>query len=128
MNLKSILHLIITLLLLIGLWGAGGQVLEEIETGNGCPKIWIIPACIIILLCFLIPLVVHFLKRYNKIYFFFTGLAISIAIIASVMQFTGNGECPKLDNGTPMCYLSFIIFSTLIALKSIEQKLNKVNK
>ncbi|MEP0263029.1 hypothetical protein [Dokdonia sp.] len=122
MTLKKITNLIITLLLFVGVWGAGGLVIDEIQTGNGCPKIWIIPACLIILICFLIPLIVHLLKRYTPLYFIFTGLAASIAIIASIMQYTGNGSCPKLDGGTPMCYLSFILFTTLIILKITNHK------
>jgi phosphatidylserine synthase len=121
MNFKKIISVIITILLLIGIWGAGGLVWEEIKTGNGCPKIWIIPACVIILVCFLIPFVSHILKKWNKLYFVFTGTALIIAIIASIMQVTGKGECPKIDNGIPMCYLSFLIFSVLIILKLIEQ-------
>ncbi|CAH8282210.1 hypothetical protein EV196_105337 [Mariniflexile fucanivorans] len=114
---KKVLSIAITILLLIGIWGTGGLVWNEIQTGNGCPKIWIIPACVIVFICFLIPLIAHILNKWNRLYFVFTGLALTIAIIASFMQFTGNGECPKLDNGTPMCYLSFLIFSTLIGLK-----------
>ena len=122
MILKKITNLIITLLLLIGIWGAGNLVIDEIQTGNGCPKIWLIPACLIILICFLIPLIVHLLKKYTSLYFIFTGLAVSIAIIASIMQYTGNGSCPKLNGGTPMCYLSFILFTVLIILKIIHHK------
>ena len=79
---KTLIYYIILLLLLVGLIGVGGLVLEEIETGNGCPKIWIIPACLIVFICFLIPLIVHLLKKLNTLYFIFTGLAFSIAIIA----------------------------------------------
>lgn len=119
MDTKKILSIAIITLLLIGIWGAGGLVLDEIRTGHGCPKIWIIPACAIVLICFLIPFVAHILNKWNRWYFMFTGLAVSIASVASIMQFTGNGECPKLDNGTPMCYLSFLIFSAVIGLKII---------
>jgi hypothetical protein len=117
MKLEKIIHSVITILLIIGLYGSGELVWAEIQTGNGCPKIGIVPACVIVMLCFLIPLIVHLLKKYNTIYFVFTGLAFLIAVIASVMQFNKLGECPKLDNGTPMCYLSLLLFSILITLK-----------
>ncbi len=128
MNSKNIIYSIITVLLLIGIYGIAGLVWDEIQTGNGCPKIWIIPACVIVMLCFLIPLIVHLFKKYNTIYFGFTGLALIIAIIASFMQFNGQGECPKLDNGTPMCYLSFVLFSILIILKILLIKTYKTNQ
>lgn len=125
MTLKKVIHLLITLLLLLGIWGAGRLVIDDIQTGNGCPKIWVIPACLIILICFLIPLIVHLLRRYTFLYFIFTGLAAAIAIVASIMQYTGSGSCPKLDGGTPMCYLSFILFTTLIILKTTNLKTQK---
>ncbi|MFD2917244.1 hypothetical protein [Psychroserpens luteus] len=125
MKLEKIIYSIITILLIIGLYGSGELVWDEIQTGNGCPKIWLIPVCAIVMVCFLIPLIVHLLKKYNTMYFVYTGLAFLIAIIASVMQFNGLGECPKLDNGTPMCYLSLLLFSILIALKMLLIKTSK---
>jgi hypothetical protein len=120
MKLKRILNISITLLLVIGIYGAGSLVWDEIQTGEGCPKIWIIPACAIVLISFLIPLIVHVINKYIRLYFVFTGLALAIAIIASIMQYTGNGECPKLENGIPMCYLSFLLFTSLIILKILH--------
>ena len=108
----------------MGVYATFGLVWEEIQTGNGCPKIWIIPACVIVLLCFLIPLIAHLLKTHNTLYFIFTALAGAIALVASIMQFSGNAECPKTDSGTPMCYYSLLLFSSLIILKIYYLKLN----
>lgn len=119
MNPTKLIHIIITLLLTAGVYGAGSLVWNEIQTGNGCPKIWIIPVCAIILICFLIPLIVHAINKYLTPYFIFTGLALAIAIMASIMQYTGIGACPKLENELPMCYVSFLVFSTLIILKKL---------
>jgi len=129
MNLNKFIHTLLIILLSIGIIGAGGLVLDEIQTGNGCPKIGIIPACVIVLICFIIPLISHILKKWNVLYFFFTGLALAIAVFASIMQLLNKGECPKLDSGMPMCYVSFIIFLTLIILKIvyIKNNQNKIN-
>ncbi|QWX83481.1 hypothetical protein H0I23_13605 [Cellulophaga sp. HaHaR_3_176] len=116
------IYRVILVLLIFGTIGVGGLVIEEVQTGNGCPKIGIIPACFIVLFCFLVPLVAHLKKKWNILYFLFTGLAFVIAIIASVMQYLGHSECPKTDGGLPMCYLSFAIFSLLITLKIIQIK------
>lgn len=123
--LKNLLYYTIIAILLIGVYGTFGLVWEEIQTGNGCPKILTIPACVIILICFLVPLIAHLLKKYTLFFFVFTGIGCTIASIASIMQYTSNGSCPKLSGGTPMCYLSFIIFSTLIILKIINLKTQK---
>ena len=89
--------------------GAGGLVLEEFKTGKGCPKILHIPMCLVILICFIIPLIIHLLNKFNFIYFIFTGIAGSIALLASSMQFLGYSECPKTANGTPMLLFFIVI-------------------
>jgi len=117
MKTSSLVSSLIYIILVLGLIGSGSLVFEEIRTGEGCPKLWVIPMCMVIFICFLVPFIVQMAKKWNSLYFIFTGLAASIALIASIMQFTGNGECPKTDSGTPMCYYSLILFSTLIILK-----------
>ena len=113
------LHWLLLLVFSIGIIGAGFLVYDEITTTNVCPKLLGIPACYIILACFLIPFVTHIIKGRNIIYFVFTGIAFIIALVASIMQFTGLGECPKTSNGTPMCYYSLLLFATLIFLKIV---------
>ncbi len=127
MKRTNLIYYLISFLFIIGIIGAGELVIDEIKTGNGCPKFGVIPACAIILICFIIPFIAHFKKKWNRLYFFFTGLAFSIALIASIMQLIGSGKCPKLDNGIPMCYLSLLIFSKLILLKIIYLEKIKTN-
>tara|TARA_R110001606_G_scaffold50320_1_gene126157 strand:- start:3050 stop:3430 length:381 start_codon:yes stop_codon:yes gene_type:complete len=119
---KKVTYYSILVILIIGLFGAGELVVEEFKTGEGCPKIMQIPMCLVVLICFIVPFVAHLLKKWNVLYFLFTGLAGSIALVASIMQFIGNGECPKTGSGTPMCYYSFVLFSSLVFLKVVHTK------
>ncbi|WP_036155493.1 hypothetical protein [Maribacter forsetii] len=125
MKASTTLFWVINMLFLIGLFGAGSLVITEFTTGDGCPKFGAVPACLIILICFILPFISHLLKKWNLIYFLFTGIAALIALVASVMQFIGNAECPKTDSGIPMCYISLLIFTSLIILKKIQ--LNYLN-
>jgi len=122
MKSNKILFWIISLLFIIGILGAGGLVLAEIQTGDGCPKFGPVPACLIILICFILPFISHITQKWNSIYFIFTSIAAIIALVASIMQSIGKAECPKTGTGVPMCYLSLLIFSTLIILKKIQLK------
>ena len=123
---RSVLNILIIILFLIGIVGAGSLVLEELRTGEGCPKFGFVPACYIIFAFFVLPFIAHIFKKGNVIYFLGTGLAFIIATVASIMQLTGNAECPKTGGGTPMCYYSFLIFATLIVLKLIHLKNKKI--
>ncbi|WP_379952764.1 hypothetical protein [Dokdonia sp. R78006] len=113
----KITYYLIVVLLIIGLYGAGTLVIDELATGDSCPKILHIPMCIVVLVCFLVPLVAHLLKKWNVLYFLFAGLAFGIAFIASIMQYLGEAECPKTESGTPMCYYSLVLFSSIIGLR-----------
>jgi len=119
------LNWLLLLVFAIGIIGAGFLVFDEIKTKNVCPKLLGIPACYIILACFVIPFFANIVKGKNYIYFLFTGIAFVIALVASIMQFTGLGECPKTDNGTPMCYYSLLLFTTLIFFKIVIIKSKK---
>ena len=121
---KKITYYSILIILIIGLFGAGGLVIEEFKTADGCPKIMQVPMCLVVLVCFIVPLIAHLLKKWNVLYFLFAGLAGSIALVASIMQYTEHAECPKTDSGTPMCYYSLLLFSSLIILKIYYLKLN----
>ena len=113
----KVLNSLLLVVFAIGILGAGDLVYSEFKLHNICPKLIGIPACYIILACFIIPLIVHLFKGKNYIYFAFTGLAFIIALTASVMEITGLGECPKTAGGTPMCYYSLLLFSSLIDIK-----------
>jgi hypothetical protein len=113
----KLLNVLLLLVFVIGIFGAGELVYNEISQHNVCPKLLGIPACYIILTCFIIPFVVHIFKARNYIYFAFTGFAFVIALVATIMQFTGHAECPKTASGTPMCYYSLALFTSLIVLK-----------
>lgn len=108
----------ITILMTIGILGSGWLVWNEFQTGNGCPKIASIPVCLIVLICFLVPMVSHISNKLNILYFIFSGTALVIAIFASIAQISGTGECPSLY-GSPMCYWSLLLFANLIILKII---------
>ena len=115
-------------ILFIGIYGAGGLVIKEFTTGQGCPKIMHIPMCVIILICLLIPFLAQLFKKWNRLYFLASGFAASIALIASVMQFLEQVECPKTTLGTPMCYYSLALFSSVILLKIIAIKQKPISK
>ena len=125
---KRGVDILLLLLFVVGIFGSGSLVIEEIQTGNGCPKIIGIPACLIILICFVVPLILHLIKKYNSLYFFFTVFAANIALIASILELTEVNECPKTAQGTPMCFYSLLLFTGLIVLKLYKLKKIKSKK
>ena len=99
-------------------------VYTDFIEGNICPKIANIPACQIILVCFITPFLVHIFKWKPIYYFIGTGLAFSIALYGTIMQVLNYVSCPKTSSDVPMCFISLGIFSALITIKITLNKLN----
>ena len=120
----KILSFLIWGIVLIGLNGVWGLVRNEYVTGNGCPKLIGIPACYIIFTCLILILVseINVLKDRSKLFWVGAGVAWLIAAVGATGQYFGWLECPKTVGGTPMCYLSFAMFTSLLLLKVLEGK------
>jgi len=114
---NKIVNGLIYVLFIFGIYGAGSLALTEFYQNGTCPKIGIIPACYIILICLIIPFITHVLNKGKMLYFIFTAIALAIATYGTVGQLFGNIQCPKTESGLPMCYISFAIFTSLVVLK-----------
>lgn len=112
-------HRATTVVALIGLAGISGLVLTEIRQGGTCPLLLGVPACYFILACILMVVVSHFgfLRDRHLLFFAGAGAAWVVAIIASVLQGLGRVDCPKGFGDIPLCYVSLVLFSTLVVLK-----------
>lgn len=104
-------------LLVIGIFGTSDLVYREFTQQNVCPSLFGIPACYVIIVCFIVPFIAHLFGSFKVLYFLFTGLALGIAIYASIMQILGYLECPKMGSNIPMCFISFGMFLVLVLSK-----------
>ncbi len=123
---NSLIHYLIIFVFIFGIYGAGGLVLDEYQIKHICPQILGIPACYIIMICLLVPFIAHVFDLSHKIYFAGVGIALIIATYGSVGNFFGFAKCPKSSYGTPLCYLSFLLFATLAILKGFKHRMTKV--
>jgi len=107
---------------ILGLLGAGNLAFNEFLQEGTCPKLGFVPACYIIFSCLIIPFGTHIFGKGKIIYFLFTSIALVIAAYATVGQLLGKVQCPKTDDGFPMCFISLAIFTSLVVLKSVHLK------
>lgn len=119
---KKMINYSIYLVFVFGILGAGNLAYSEFLNEGTCPKLVVIPACFIIFGCLIIPFVAHILNRGKVIYFLFTLFALAIATYATIGQLFGKLQCPKMENGFPMCYISFGIFFSLVLLKFLQDR------
>jgi hypothetical protein len=105
--------------------GAGNLAFHEFLQEGTCPKLGFLPACYIIFSCLIIPFISHIINKVKVVYYLFTGIALAIATYATMGQLFGNVQCPKTESGIPMCYISFMIFASLVLLKLVLSKMNR---
>jgi lipopolysaccharide export LptBFGC system permease protein LptF len=105
--------------------GAGNLAFHEFLQEGTCPKLEFLPACYLIFGCLVIPFISHIINKGKVIYYLFTGIALTIATYATIGQLLNFVQCPKTESGIPMCYISFIIFASLVLLKLVLSKMNR---
>jgi hypothetical protein len=103
-------------LVLFGLWGAGGLSYDQYQTGDACPILGnTIPACYVALAGYvLIGLGVVLslaLGSSTGIWAFWTGTAIAggLAALATVLELIKGAVCPVAFGSIPTCYLSLAL-------------------
>lgn len=122
---KNILNIILYIFFSIGIIWSGSLAWTEFTQKDICPQILNIPACYIIFFFFVILFILSFLKRSTKAYYLLASIPFAIALYATFFQLLWTVECPKTDEGFPMCYISLFLFSGLIIMKYFINKHNK---
>lgn len=119
MNIWNISKYIMYGLFTIGILWSGSLWASEFRQGDICPQISIIPACYIILACFLWLLAIHLFNLPNKYFYILAIFPISIAAYWTFFQIFGWIECPKTSWWIPMCFISLALFSGISLCKHL---------
>ena len=124
-TMKQIIFYVILAILLFAIYGGINLSLVEFEKQNICPKVIGIPACYIVLGAFIFVLISHIALPSPKqaAYYGFLSLPFFLALGGTLTELSGKVICPRTPGGTPMCYISLGLCSTLIILKMIENKI-----
>ena len=120
------LYFILIGLLLLGIYGSFNLSMRDFKKKNICPKILGIPACYIVVACFVLALLAHtlpavFVSPWG--YYAFIAVPFLLALAGSLTELSGKVICPKTPGGTPMCYISLAMCSTFLILKFAEHTL-----
>ena len=108
-----ITRITLIVLVLFGLWGAGGLSYDQYQTGESCPILGnTVPACYVALAGYaLIGLGVLLslaLVSSAGLWTFWTGIAVAsgLAALATVLELIKGNVCPVAFGSFPTCYFS----------------------
>ena len=124
---KNFLYILIILIAGFAVYGSFDLSMNDWNVGNICPKILGIPACYIVLACFIIAFISHLIPspKSKWAFFFFVGIVTLIASTGTIGELTGTAKCPTTAGGTPMCFISLSICLSLLISKFAQLKVNK---
>jgi len=126
---KKLIFYIIIAVLLFAIYGAFNLSMLDFKEKDICPKLVGIPACYVVLAFFSLALVFHVFKRHSRRnigYFILLLVPFLLALSGTISELSGKVVCPRTPGGTPMCYISLGICSTLLVLKIFENRLSSV--
>lgn len=102
-------------------------VLKESAHGDICPPIAGIPACYILFGVVVLGWIGRFAAKLRPLYWLGITLPAVVALLASIGELANLVECPRSAGGTPMCFLSLGLFSTMFALALAARLLRRTS-
>jgi hypothetical protein len=108
----------------VGFWGALNLSIAEWQAAGACPCIGI-PACYLVLVGYslvLISCINHNKALFRKLFYAGISVVWGLAAAGSIMQTVGLGECPKNGSGFPMCYISFMMSTAVLAAFFVSRR------
>ncbi len=116
------IHIVLTILLILGIGILSQLVWDEYTYGNICPRFLIIPVCYIGIVYLLLLLLLHIFSK-ELWYLLINGFGIALAGFASVLHYFEKIECIILEFGIVSCYLYFVFFLVYLILKAIQLRM-----
>ena len=126
--LKS-MFLIIVAILFFAVYGSVQLSINDFKLKDICPKLLGIPACYWVTIFFVIALFSHLNQKFEKakyVFFMSIGFVFIMALNGTVTELSGTIVCPRTSGGTPMCFISLAMCTSLLILKSIELRIQKI--
>ena len=123
---KEILFFAIIAVLLFSLYGSFNLSRVDFRKKNVCPKVLGVPACYIVFLFFALAFFAHvFTGALAKDLWYYGLLAVPflLALGGTLTELSGKVICPRTPGGTPMCFISLGICTTLLLLKFAETRM-----
>ncbi len=101
-------------LLLFVIYATSQLAFLEWTQPQSCPLIGPIPACYLVLFCFIGALISHVFTKNSWWFFGFVSIVALIASIGTFGQIFDFLQCPRSSSGIPMCFLSLAFCLSLL--------------
>ena len=120
---KAIARWLLVGIAAIGVFGVAGISYRQFAGLSQCPQLGILPACYIVLICYVSILLAALRRTPIMSWFFWIGWlgVFAMAITGSGLELAGIETCPRTGDGIPTCYFSLglaIVLALLFVISS----------
>ena len=118
---KTVMWIILTSLVLFGLYESGRLSMRQWATGEACPILGPVPACYVAFAGYLAAATgvsLHFITPSfagSSLFVGGVGIAAGLALVGSIMELVKGNVCPRAGD-IPMCYISLAMGLLIFAL------------
>lgn len=110
----------------LGAYEGGALSLEHLHTGEACPLLGPIPACMLVFAGYSAIIISALLPRawFAKLFYFGWLPVFGLALVGAVLHTFVGDTCPVNESGMPQCYMSLglavliFVFAVLAQRKS----------
>lgn len=101
----------LTLAALLGVWAGAALTLAHFQTGEVCPMIGPVPACIVVLAGYALIFAAAWAARPVAPLLFLAGFlpVFGLAATGAALELAQGDICPKTANGIPQCFISLAL-------------------
>ncbi len=101
-----------------GVFAGGHLSLDHLAHGDVCPMIGPIPACLIVLIGYILMLLAAFIPSQHRKMTFYSGF-FPVAVLAAMgvmLELTQGHICPPGPTGIPQCFISLAMVLLCLGL------------
>lgn len=108
----------LTLAALLGVWASAALTLAHFQTGEVCPMLGPVPACIVVLAGYALIFAAAWAPRAAAPFVFAAGFmqVFELAATGAALELAHGDVCPKTLGGIPQCFLSFALAALTLIL------------
>ena len=108
----------------LGAYQGGALSLEHLHTGEACPLLGPIPACMLVFAGYAAITISALLPRgwFTKLFYLGWTPVFGLALVGAVLHTFVGDTCPVSENGVPQCYMSLGLAVLMFVLAVLAQK------
>jgi hypothetical protein len=108
----------------LGAYSGGVLSLEHLHTGEACPLLGPVPACMLVFAGYAAIIISALLPRgwFTKLFYLGWTPVFGLALVGAVLHTFVSDTCPVNESGMPKCYMSLALAALMFVFAFLGQR------